>query len=90
MTINNMYFIANWKMYGNLSSIKSINKVIRLSKLQKYSKAKIVYCPPNTILDAFIKKTKKTKISVGAQNCHFINGYGPCTGFVSPKMLKDI
>ncbi len=90
MTINNMYFIANWKMYGNLSSIKSINKVIRLSKLQKYSKAKIVYCPPNTILDAFIKKTKKTKISVGAQNCHFINGYGPCTGFVSPKMIRDI
>ena len=90
MTINNMYFIANWKMYGNISSIKSINRVVGLTKLQKYSKAKIVYCPPYTILESFVKKIKKTKISLGAQNCHFINGYGPCTGYVSAKMLKDI
>ena len=90
MTINNMYFIANWKMYGNLSSIKSINKVISLTKSQKYLKAKIVYCPPNTLLNAFVKKTKKTKIYTGAQNCHHENGYGAFTGFVSAKMLKDI
>ena len=90
MTINNMYFIANWKMYGNLSSIKSINKVIALAKYQKYSKAKIIYCPPNTLLDAFVKKTKKTKISIGAQNCHIENNYGAYTGSVSAKMIKDI
>ena len=90
MTINNMYFIANWKMYGDLSSIKSINNVISLAKLKRYSKAKIIYCPPSTLLEAFIKKTKKTKISIGAQNCHYESDYGPYTGSISSKMIKSL
>ena len=90
MTINNMYFIANWKMHGNLSSIKSINSVVRLSKSRKYSKVKIIYCPPYTLIDAFVKITKKSKIYIGAQNCHFEQGYGPYTGSISAQMIKDI
>ena len=89
MTNNNMYFIANWKMFGKQSSINSINKVINLTKLKKYKKIKIVYCPPYTLLEGFVKKTKKTKISVGAQNCHHVSDYGPNTGFVNSKMIKD-
>ena len=89
MTNNNMYFIANWKMFGNLSSINSINMVINLAKLKKYKKTRIVYCPPYTLLEAFVKKTKKSKISVGAQNCHHVSNYGPNTGFINSKMIKD-
>ena len=70
MTNNNMYFIANWKMYGDLKSINSIKNVIKLSKKLKYKKAKIIYCPPYTLLGQFVKKTNKTKIDIGAQNIH--------------------
>ena len=28
---NNMYFIANWKMYGDLKSLNSLNKVIKFT-----------------------------------------------------------
>ncbi|PHQ85664.1 MAG: triose-phosphate isomerase, partial [Candidatus Pelagibacter sp.] len=65
-----MYFIANWKMYGDFKSINSIKNVIKLSKKPKYRKAKIIYCPPYTLLDQFVKITSKTKIYIGAQNCH--------------------
>ncbi len=87
---NNIYFIANWKMYGSTSSINSLNKLINLSKLKKYSKAKIIYLPPFTLLDAFNRKFKRTKISIGGQNCHHIQDYGSFTGSISPKMLKDL
>ena len=66
MTNNNIYFIANWKMYGDLSSLNSIKKVISLKKQKKFKKAKIVYCPPNIIVNEFIKYTKYTNISVGS------------------------
>ena len=87
---NNIYFIANWKMYGKISSVNSINKVILLSKSWKYKKAKIVYCPPYTLLEKFNQKTKNSNIQVGAQNCHQISEYGAFTGSISPKLIKDV
>ena len=87
---NNIYFIANWKMYGSASSLNSLNKLINLSKLKKYNKAKIIYFPPFTLIQNFINKFKKTKISVGGQNCHQVEDYGSFTGSISPKMLKDL
>ena len=30
MTNNNIYFVANWKMYGNLTSLNALNKVINI------------------------------------------------------------
>ena len=90
MTNNKIYFIANWKMYGNLSSIISVKKVIKLSKKLKYKKAKIIYCPPYTLLGQFVETTKKTNIDVGAQNCHTENKFGSFTGSVNAKMIKNI
>ena len=87
---NNIYFIANWKMYGGTSALKSLNKLIILSKLKKYNKAKIIYFPPFTLINHFINKFKNTKISVGGQNCHHVQNYGSFTGSISPKMLKDL
>ncbi len=89
MTNNNIYFVANWKMYGNLASKNSINNVIKLTKLKKFKKIRIVYCPPYTLLNVFVKKTKNTKIYVGAQNCHYKLDYGSFTGFINAKMIKD-
>ena len=67
---NNIYFIANWKMFGKISSINSINKVISLSKSPKYKKAKIIYCPPYTLLEKFNKKNKKTNKILAYQLQH--------------------
>tara|TARA_Y100001935_G_scaffold242355_1_gene232696 strand:- start:287 stop:1033 length:747 start_codon:yes stop_codon:yes gene_type:complete len=87
---NNIYFIANWKMYGSKSSLNSLNKLISLSKQKKYKMAKIIYFPPFTLLDKFINKFKKTNIFVGGQNCHQSENYGSFTGYISPKMIKDL
>ncbi|HIC42421.1 MAG TPA: triosephosphate isomerase, partial [Pelagibacterales bacterium] len=84
-----MYFIANWKMYGDFKSINSIKNVIKLSKKPKYRKAKIIYCPPYTLLDQFVKITSKTKIYIGAQNCHAHQDYGAFTGSINTKMIKN-
>ena len=90
MTNKYRYFVANWKMFGNIKTIKSINKVIRISKLRKFRRAKIIYCPPYTLIDSFIKKLKKTNINVGAQNCHQSNLDGPFTGSINSKMIKNL
>jgi len=90
MTNKYKYFVANWKMFGDTRTIKSINRVIKLSKLRKFNKAKIVYCPPYTLLYGFVQKLKKTKIEVGAQNCHQTNTDGPFTGSINSKMIKNL
>ncbi len=88
MTNNKTYFIANWKMYGSTSSVKTIKNVIKLSKLRKLNKAKIIYCPPFTLLADFVKKTKSSKIVIGAQDCHSSETDGAFTGSINSSMIK--
>jgi len=90
MTNKYKYFVANWKMFGDIKTINSINKVVKISKLRKFNKAKIVYCPPYTLINSFVQKLKKTKIKVGAQNCHQSTSDGPFTGFINSKMVKNL
>jgi len=86
-----MYFIANWKMFGGLNSLNSLNRVIIFLKKFKKSKfVKIIYCPPNTLLESMSKKLKKSHIDVGAQNCHEHENYGAFTGSINPIMLKSV
>lgn len=90
MTNKYKYFVANWKMFGNIKTIKSLNSVIKLSKITRFKKTKIIYCPPYTLIGNFVNKLKKTKIEVGAQNCHYAIDNGPFTGSISAKMIKNI
>ena len=85
-----MFFIANWKMFGDFKSINSTKKVIKLSKNKKYKKAQIIYCPPYTLLDKFLKITNNSKIKVGAQNCHHSQNPGPYTGSINASLIKSI
>ena len=87
---NKILFIANWKMFGNLNSVKSIESVINLSKKKNYKNAKIIYCPPYTLLNYFVIKTRKTNLDVGAQNCHYEINTGPFTGSISSTMIKKL
>ena len=86
-----MYFIANWKMFGGLSTLNSLNKVIKFLKIfKKSNKTKIIYCPPSTLINPMSKKVMNSKIQVGAQNCHESLTYGASTGSINPMMLKNV
>jgi len=90
MTNKYMYFVANWKMFGDFKSLKLVNKVISFSKKFKSSKFKIIYLPPNTLICPMAQMVKNTKIEVGAQNCHHQENYGALTGSVNAKMVKGV
>jgi len=90
MTNKYMYFVANWKMYGNLSSLNTLNKVIKFSKSKDINKGRLIYCPPYTLISSFSKKFKNCQIGIGGQNCHESESYGPYTGSVNSRMLKNI
>ena len=91
MTNKLKYFIGNWKMFGDFSSFKIIYKINQyIYKEKNFNKKKIVLCVPNTLIHFFQKKLKSKLISLGAQNCHYHETYGPFTGSVSASMLKKI
>ena len=77
-------------MYGDLNSLKSINKVIKFAKSNKNKRFKLIYCPPYTLLSAFCAKLQKSPLSVGAQNCHQEIEYGAFTGNINAKMIKNL
>ena len=76
-------------MYGNLSSLNTLNKVIKFSKSKEINKGRLIYCPPFTLINAFSKKVKNCQIGIGGQNCHESEKYGPYTGSVNSNMLKN-
>ena len=85
MTNKLKFFIVNWKMFGDFSSFKIINKI---NQFNIKAKKKIVLCVPNTLIYFFNKKLKTKYISLGAQNCHHQKDYGPFTGSINASMLK--
>ena len=85
-----MYFVANWKMYGNLSSLNALDKVIKFSKSKEINKGRLIYCPPYTLISSFSKKFKNCQIGIGGQNCHESENYGAYTGSINSRMLKNI
>ena len=83
------YFIANWKMFGDFSSLKIINSVNNYINKIKSKKNKVIFCVPNTLINHFSNKLKKSNIFIGAQNCHYLDKYGPHTGSINSKMIKS-
>jgi len=77
-------------MFGDLRSLNSLNKVIKFSKSNKINKGRIIYCPPYTLISSFLKKFQNCQIDIGGQNCHESENYGPYTGFVNSRMLKNV
>ena len=90
MTNKYIYFVANWKMFGNLRTLDSLNKVISFVKKIKRNRFRLIYCPPNTLINTLSKKLKSTSIAIGGQNCHESDNYGANTGQVNSSMLKDV
>ena len=72
-----------------LDHFQIVNKINRFNyKTRKQLKKKVILCVPNTLIHFFKKKLKSKFISLGVQNCHYHQGYGPFTGSVSSLMLK--
>ena len=91
MTNKLKYFIGNWKMFGDFSSFKIVYKINQFSyKSKKINKKKVILCVPNTLIHFFNKKLKSKYLSLGVQNCHYHQGYGPFTGSVNASMLKKV
>ena len=90
MTNKYIYFIANWKMFGNLRTLNSLNSVISFIKKFKKNKLRIIYCPPATLLNPLSDKLKSSSIQIGAQNCHESDNYGAFTGQINSNMLKSV
>ena len=88
MTYKYKYFVANWKMYGDFSSLKIINSVNNYINKIKLKKNKVIFCVPSTLISHFSNRLKKSNISIGAQNCHYLDEYGSHTGSINSKMIK--
>jgi len=89
MSYKYKYFIANWKMFGDFSSLRIINSINNYVNKIKLKKNRIIFCVPTTLISHFSNKLKKSKIFIGAQNCHYLDGYGPHTGSINSKMIKS-
>ena len=90
MTNKFKYFVANWKMFGNLATLKSFkNFKNSYLSLKAPKRNKIILCLPSTLIYPYKRNFKSKHILIGAQNCHVNEKYGPFTGSVSPYMLKD-
>jgi len=90
MINRNMFFVANWKMFGRPGYYKILEKVNKYVIGGKKNKGlNIIACVPNTLLTLYSSKLKKTIIKIGAQNCSQFQNDGPYTGSVSGKMIKD-
>jgi len=92
MTNKLVYFIGNWKMFGDISQIKSIKLLHQISSefKKKGKRNKIILCIPNSLINFFSKNNKYKSISIGAQNCHYKEGYGAFTGSESASMIKKV
>ena len=89
MTHKYKYFIANWKMFGDFSSLKIINVVNNYINKIKSKKKRIIFFVPSTLISYFSNRLKKSNIFIGAQNSHYLDEYGPHTGSINSKMIKS-
>ena len=81
---------GNWKMNNDIKATKSLVKGIRKSiKKLPLDNTRVIVSPTFVNLSTAIKRAKKSKVEVVAQNMHQAAN-GAFTGEVSASMLKSI
>ncbi len=86
------YFIANWKMHGLKADLKQISIIDNfLRNKNKFRSFNCTFCLPYTILAIALTRYNFRKINIGAQDVSNQSlDFGPHTGQISSKMLKDL
>ena len=79
---------GNWKMNKTLSETKLFAEELK-PMLGKHKWCEVVLCVPYVNIPAASRMFKDTRVSIGAENCHY-EASGAFTGEVAPEMLKEI
>ena len=79
---------GNWKMNKTLSETRAFAEELK-PLLGKPKWCEVVLCVPYVNIPAATRLFKDSRVSIGAENCHF-ESHGAFTGEVSPEMLKEV
>lgn len=79
---------GNWKLHMNPAQTAEFVKNVK-DKLLDSNKVESVIAAPAVDLDALIKASEGSNLSVAAENCYF-EDEGAFTGETSPKVLKEM
>ncbi|MCL2474364.1 MAG: triose-phosphate isomerase, partial [Alphaproteobacteria bacterium] len=83
--------VANWKMYGKLTSgLALARRICTLVEENSPLSYDVVLCPPATLTWSASEVIDGVySLSIGGQDCHY-ESYGPYTGDISAAMLSDL
>lgn len=83
-----MLIAANWKMNKTPSQSLLFAKELLKWVEERTPKSQILICPPYINIPYLLEILQKSKINLGAQNCHY-EKEGAFTGETSPEMLSS-
>jgi len=82
--------VANWKMYGRLTSgLVLAQDVAKLAEAAKPLNFDVVLCPPATLTWAVSEAIMGMPVALGGQDCHTAT-HGAYTGDLSAAMFVDL
>ena len=82
--------VANWKMYGRLTSgLVLARDIAELAQSGRPLSFDLVLCPPATLTWAVSEALQGTPVLLGAQDCHTAT-HGAYTGDLSAAMFVDL
>ncbi len=82
--------VANWKMYGRLTSgLVLARDIANLAEAAKPLSFDVVLCPPATLTWAIGEAIQGTPVMLGGQDCHTAT-HGAYTGDLSAAMFVDL
>jgi len=79
---------GNWKMNKTLSETRAFADEFK-PLLGRPKWCDVALCVPTVNLQAAIRMFKDSKVSIGAETCHYESS-GAYTGEVAPEMLKEL
>lgn len=82
--------VGNWKMNLLVEEARAFARRFReLAPEWKQENIEVGIAPPFTAISALVHGLSDLSVSIGAQNCHWLNN-GAHTGEVSPSMLLEL
>ena len=82
--------VANWKMYGRLTSgLVLARDIADMAERARPLNFDLVICPPATLTWAVSEAVLGTPVTIGAQDCHTAT-HGAYTGDISAAMFTDL